>query len=103
MDDRSPTAATRAPDPEHAAKAAQTAEHEDLRRHVRSLSRHAAQLSHRLMRVEQSAIFRFLRWLGSCLLEAPAWTQRILPFARMLTSSAPIQYAQWMKKPGSWT
>ena len=50
------------------------------------------------MRAEQSVVFRFLRWLGNRLLEAPPWLQRVVPFARLLVASEPLAYARWVEE-----
>jgi len=99
MDLKLPTPAGRAPEVQQTPTLnALLAENEDLRRQIRSLSRHSELLAYRMLRVEQSVVFQFLRWLGSRLLEMPPSLLKYLPFKRFLISSAPVDYPRWVEE-----
>lgn len=74
------------------------AENQELKRQVQRLKTQHASLAHRLKRVEDSQIFRFLGWFGGRLLDLPAWVLRVVPLRRLLGPGATVGYKEWIQQ-----
>jgi O-antigen biosynthesis protein len=112
MDDKSPVrratmepqqATASAPVPERSSGVGQPierllAENEELRRQIHLLTLQQTHLVHRVQRLEDSHMFRFLRWLGGRLLDLPPWLQRLLPIRGLIAPGGVVSYSEWIQQ-----
>jgi GT2 family glycosyltransferase len=74
------------------------AENEELRQQIKRLGVQQTHFSHRIQRVEDSQLFRFLRWLGGRLQDLPSWVRRVIPLHRLVGAGTGLSYEDWVEQ-----